>query len=133
MEPITMTALAVFLAPYLQKGGEKVVEKTVEALFDARKDLAHKFTDLFKDEIISLDLDSSASTAEITKQLEAKPAVKAEVGQKVAAHQDLLNEMVVAAKQLPQADFAGITVNAKNIGAVINNSTGPITLNNTFS
>lgn len=133
MEPITLTALAIFLAPYLQKGGEKVVEKTVEALFDSRGDLANKFTDLFRDEIISLDLGSSASTTGITRQLEAKPEVKAEVGKKVAEHQDLLNEMVEAFKQMPQEEFNGITINAKNIGAVINNPTTPITLNNTFS
>lgn len=133
MEPITLTALAVFLAPYLKKVGEKVGEKTVEALFDSRKDLTEKFVGLFRDEITSLDLGYSASTAEVTTRLEAKPEVRAEVGKKVAEHQDLLNEVVEAFKQMPQAEFNGITVNAKNIGAVINNPTAPITLNNTFS
>lgn len=133
MEPITFTAIAIFLAPYLQKGGEKVVEKSVEALFDAREDLASKFSDLFKDEIIALDLGDSASPAGIAKQLEAKPEIRAEVGKKVAEHRDLLAEMVEAFKQMPQGEFGGITTNAKNIGQVINNPTGSITQTNTFS
>ena len=32
MEPISLAAIAVFLAPYLKKGGEKLAEKTVEKL-----------------------------------------------------------------------------------------------------
>ncbi|GAC1401182.1 MAG: hypothetical protein NVSMB56_16340 [Pyrinomonadaceae bacterium] len=133
MEPITLTAIAVFLAPYLKKGGEKIAEKTVEKLFDSHLDLAERFKSLFNHDIISLGLSDAASTDEITKQLEAKPEVKEEVGKKVAANQDLLNEMVEAFKQMPQAEFGGISINAKNIGQVINNPTAPITQTNTFS
>ncbi len=133
MEPFTLTAIAVFLAPYLQKAGEKIAEKTIETLFDSRKDLAEKFTGLFDQEIITLGLNDSATTEEVVKQLEAKPEVKAEIDNKVVANQNLLNEMVEAFKQMPQSEFSGITINAKNIGAIINNPTGPITLNNTFS
>jgi len=129
MEPITLTltALGVFLAPYLQKAGEKVAEKTIETLFDSRKDLAEKFTGLFHQEIITLGLNDSATTEEVVEQLEAKPEIKAEIAKKVVDNRDLLDELAEAFKPM------GITINAKNIGAVINQPTGPINLNNTFS
>src|ERR1700749_982080 len=122
MEQNILTAMAVFLAPYFHKAGEKIAEKTVEKLFDSRKDLADRFTGLFKTEIISLGLTDSASTDEISKQLEAKPEVKEKVHEKVADNQNLLNEMVEAFKQLQRAEFSGIAINSnKNIGVVINN------------
>lgn len=133
MEPITFTALGIFLAPFLLKAGEKVTEKTVEALFDSRKDLAEKFKGLFATEIISLGLNDSSSPIEITKQLEAKPEIKGEISKKVANNQDLLLELVEAFKQMPQAEFGEITINAKNIGQVINNPTASINQTNTFS
>ncbi len=133
MEPLTLTALAVFLSPFLKKAGEKVAEKTIETLFDSRKDLAEKFTGLFKTDIISLGLSDSASTTEVRARLEASSEAKASVENKVVNNQALLAELVEAFRQMPQAEFAGITINAKNIGQVINNSTGPITQNNTFS
>lgn len=128
-----MLTIAVFLAPFLQKAGETVTEKTVEALFDSRKDIAEKFKGLFKTEIISLGLSDSASVQEVTRQLEAKPEIKEEVSKKVANNQDLLEELVVAFKQMPQSEFGGVTINAKNIGQVINNPSAPVTQNNTFS
>jgi len=127
MEPFTLTALGVFLAPYLQKAGEKVVEKTVELLFDSRKDLAEKFSGLFHQEIITLGLNDTATTEEVVQKLEAKPEIKAEIDKKLVDNKDLINELEEAFKPM------GITINAKNIGAVINNPTGPINLNNTFS
>jgi len=133
MEPFTLAAIAAFLAPYLQKGGEKVAEKTVEILLDSRKDLADRFTRLFTTEIISLNLSESARADDIPKQLEAKPGLREQLTQKVASNQDLLKELIEAFKQMPQTEFAGITINAKNVGQVINNPTGPITQSNTFS
>jgi hypothetical protein len=133
MEPITLTAIAVFLAPYLKKAGEKVAEKTIETLFDSRQDLAEKFTGLFKTETISLGLSDSASTNDIREQLEARSELKSEVAKKIVNNQDLLSELVEAFRHMPQADFRGISINAKNIGQVINDPTGPITQNNTFS
>jgi hypothetical protein len=133
MEPITLTAIAVFLAPYLQKAGEKVAEKTIETLFDARKDIADKFTNLFRPEIISLGLTDDASTDEVTKLLDEKPIIKGEIGRKVENNLSLLGEMLEACKQMPQDEFRGISINAKNIGAVINNPSAPVNLNNTFS
>jgi hypothetical protein len=133
MEPVTLTAIAVFLSPFLKKAGEKVAEKTIETLFESRRDLAEKFTGLFKTDIISLGLSDSASTTEVRARLEASSEAKASVENKVVNNQRLLAELVEAFRQLPQAEFEGITINAKNIGQVINNPTGAITQNNTFS
>ena len=133
MEAITLTALAVFLSPYLQKAGEKVAEKSVEVLFDARKDLAERFRNLFSDEIISLNLNQTSSPNEIAQQVAATPQIKEEVANKIVNNQHLLLELVEAFKQLPQAEFGGISINAKNIGQVINNPTGTITQTNKFS
>ncbi len=126
---ITFAAIAAFLSPFLYKAGEKVLDKTVEALFDSRKDLAEKFLDVFKPEFQTLGLSESSTTEEIIKQLEAKPEVKEAIRAKVEANQDLLNELVSALQKVD----SGITVNAKNIGQVINNPTAPITQTNTFS
>lgn len=118
MDSSTLSAIAVFLAPYLQKGGEKVAEKTVESLFEYRKDLAEKFTGLFSTEIISLGLSDSPTSSEISKQLEAKPEIKEIVGKKIAEQQDLVKELVEASKQIPQAEFNAITINAEKIAQV---------------
>ena len=126
---ITITAIFAFLSPYLIKAGEKVAEKTVETLFDSRKDLADKFFGLFKPEFQTLGLSESSTTEEITEQLEAKPEVKEIIRQKVEANQGLLNETVSALQLID----SGITINAKNIGQVINNPTAPISQTNTFN
>jgi hypothetical protein len=133
MEPITTIAITTFLAPYLKKAGEKVAEKTVETLFDSRKDLAEKFFSLFKSDIISLGLSDSPTIYEIEQQLELRPQVQQVVGQKIVKNQDLLQELIEAFRLMPQEEFTGITINAKNIGAVIHNPRAPITLNNKFS
>lgn len=133
MEPISLTAIAIFLAPFFKKAGDTVAEKTIETLFEARKDLAEKFTGLFKPEIISLGLSDTASTPEITARLETKPELKEAVTNKIASNQQLLEELVEAFRQIPRSDFEGITINAKNIGQIINHPTGPVTQTNTFS
>lgn len=133
MEPITLATIALFLAPFLQKAGEKVTEKTVETLFDSRKDLAEKFKGLFQSEIISLGLVDVSSSTEIVKQLEAKPDIKEKIRRKVVDNPALLTEVIQAFRQMPQSELNEITINAKNIGQVINNPTAPITQNNTFS
>lgn len=100
MEPITTTftfaTIAAFVSPYLHKAGEKVAEKTIEALFDSRKDIAGKFKNLFNEEIITLGLKETATSAEIAEQLEAKPVVKEEIRQKIEANQDLLQLLAEA-------------------------------------
>jgi transcription elongation factor GreA-like protein len=133
MEPITLTAIAVFLAPYFKKAGEKIADKTVETLFNSHEELAQKFKGLFKDEITTLNLSDSASVAEINKQLEETPQIKEEISKKVADNQPLLNELVTAFQKMPQPEFSGISINAKNIGQIINNPAGSINQTNTFS
>ncbi len=97
MEPITTTftfaAIAAFVSPYLHKAGEKVAEKIIEALFDSRKDIAGKFENIFKEEIITLGLSETATSAEIAEQLETKPEIKEAIDMKVKANQNLLNEL----------------------------------------
>lgn len=95
MEPITLTAIAVFLAPYLKKAGEKIAEKTVEALFESRKDLAGKFAGLFGDEIITLGL-NEPSTEKAMELLDAKPELKEVVRRKVENNRDLLETLAEA-------------------------------------
>ena len=125
MEPITTTALAVFLLPFLTKAGEKLTEKTVETLFDSHADLAEKFRGLFKPEFQTLGLSEISTTEEITKQLEAKPEVQEAIRQKVETNQDLLNDLVQSNNQ--------ITINAKNIGQIINNPNAPVNQTVTFT
>jgi hypothetical protein len=90
------TAIALFLSPYLIKAGEKVAEKTVETLFDSRKDLADKFLDVFKPEFQTLGLSETSTSEEITKQLDAKPKVKEAIRQKVESNQDLITQLTEA-------------------------------------
>ncbi len=145
MEPFTLTALGIFLAPYLQKAGKKVAEKTVENLFESREDLAKKFSGLFNREIITLGLNDSVTAEEAVEQLEANYEVKTEIDTKVAANRDLLNELVEAFKQMPRAEFSGITLNTKKIGVVnisdtsaqnlgtqLNAPQAPVTITNFF-
>ncbi len=133
MEPITLSVIATLLAPFLLKAGEKVTEKTVEELFDSRKDIAEKFKELFQSEIVSLGLNNSSSSVEIVRQVETPPEIKEQVRKKLANNGDLLRDLIEAFTQMPQSEFDGITINAKNIGQVINNPTAPITQTNKFS
>lgn len=126
---ITLAAIGVFLSPFLTKAGEKVAEKTVETLFNSRKDLADKFLDIFKPEFQTLGLSESSTTEEIAKKLSAKPEIKEAIQQKVENNQDLFDELVSALQTVDSE----ITINAKNIGQVINNPTAPISQNNTFN
>src|ERR1051325_605695 len=133
MEPFTLAAIAAFLAPYLSKAGEKVAEKTVEIVLDSRKDLANRFKGLFSTEIISLNLSEASQLNEIHERLESQPELREHLTKKISSNRDLLRELVEAFRQMPQPEFAGVTINAKNIGQVINNPTGPISQNNTSS
>ena len=93
---ITLAAIAVFLSPFLSKAGEKVAEKTVETLFDARQDLADKFGNLFHAEFQTLGLSETATAAEISQQLAARPEVKEAIREKVAANQELMGKLTEA-------------------------------------
>ncbi|MEZ5425704.1 MAG: hypothetical protein R2747_05525 [Pyrinomonadaceae bacterium] len=133
MGPLTLTAIATFLSPFFEKAGNKIAEKTVEKAFESLPGLAQKFKGLFVDDIITLGLSEGDTPEDIKKQMEENPALKQSINEKVAGNQDLLNELLEAFKSLPQNEFEGITINAKNIGQVINNPQGPITQTNTFN
>jgi hypothetical protein len=99
MEPIISTAaITAFLLPYLQKAGEKITEKSIEILFESRKDLAVKFKELFKSEIIALNLSDSDLPVDVNNQLEAKPEIKKEIDVKIEGNQILLSELINALK-----------------------------------
>jgi|ERR1044072_635899 hypothetical protein len=121
MDPLTLTALGVFLAPYLQKAGEKVAEKTVEALFDSRKDLADKFTGLFHQEIITLGLNDSTTAEEVTQKLAAKPGVKVKIDKKVSDNIDLLNKLAEALSKHEGGRVIHTKTYIENAGDVIIN------------
>jgi len=134
MEPLTLTAIAVFLAPYFQKAGEKLAEKTVEIALEKRQDIKDKFINLFsRDEVISLSLNDNQNTGEVKALLTAKPEIAEAVQKQIEANPDLLKELLEIIKQQAGNESFQITINAKNIGQVINNPTGNITQNNNWS
>ena len=118
-----LTALAVFLSPYLVKAGEKVSEKTVETLFESRLDLVEKFKDLFQDEIITLGLNETSNFEETTKHLEANPEVIETIRQKVETNQYLLNDLVKTSQLINRPEFKGLQINAEKIAQINFNST----------
>lgn len=122
MEPITLTAIALFLAPYISKGGEKLAEKTIEAVFDSRSELADKFKGLFSDEIISLDLTANDSDADIESRLDEKPALRRSIESKISQNSALLLDLVEAIKSMPDAGSAAVLINAEKIAQINYNS-----------
>lgn len=117
MESATLTVLATFLAPYLHKAGEKVAEKTVETLFDSRKDIAEKFRGLFQSEIISLNLKDSISIEEINQQLIKNPQIKEEINRKLLDNQELIEELIKVFN-MSQSEFSGVAINAEKIAQI---------------
>jgi ribosomal protein L31E len=124
-----LTAIAIFLSPYLVKAGEKVSEETVKTLFETRQDLAEKFKSLFHNEIITLNLNESSTADETKKLLEAEPEIREEIQKKVESNLDLLKELENALWQ----KGIELTINAKTIGQVINNPSAPINQTITFN
>lgn len=133
MDSHTITMVAIFLAPFLQKAGEKVTEEMVEKLLSSRREIAEKFTGLFYTEFQQLGLSNSDETETIVKRLDTRPEIKEEIRKKVVNNLDLLNELISAFEQMSNSEFNGITINSKNIGQVINNPTAPIYQNNNFN
>jgi len=115
-----MTAINAFLLPFLQKGGEKLVEKSVELAFDSRRDLLDKFRSIFHDEIVTLNLDQSSSEDEISSILAKRPEVLRAIESKVAQNENLLSELVEVINQSAHETGASVTINANKIGQVVN-------------
>ena|SRR2546423_12107377 len=108
MELITLTVLSAFIASCLTKAGEKFSEKAVETAFESRKELAEKFTGLFKSDIIQLGLSDSATPDEITRQLAAKPKIIEQAASKLQSDVDSFKELLTVLRETAEG---GITVN----------------------
>ena len=95
MDPITIAALSASvisaLVPFLQKGGEKLVEKAAEEGFNKRGEIWGKVKGLFQgSELITLNLLEGKPESEdfqnvvaktLETHLEANPAIKTELSE----------------------------------------------------
>ncbi|HEX8736111.1 MAG TPA: hypothetical protein VF721_12360, partial [Pyrinomonadaceae bacterium] len=100
MEPITLTALAVFLAPFFTKAGETLAVESVKLALEKKQDIKDRFLALFqRDEFISLGLNEQQSPEEVKALISAKPEVAEEVQKKFEANPDLLKELLEIIKQ----------------------------------
>lgn len=123
MEPVvTSISLAAFLAGCLWKAGEKFSEKTIETVFEHKKELLEGFTGLFKQEIITLGLRDNASFEEAQRELEAKPEIVRQALEKLNNTPELLKEF----NEQLFVETGGITINAEKIGQVIKDNHGTI-------
>ena len=120
MPIITTTILSTFLTACLLKVGEKVSEKTIENVFEHKKEILERFTGLFKQEISTLGLSDTATLEEVQKQLEAKPEVARQALEKLNNNPKLLADLNEELEQM-----SGMTINAKNIAAA-----GNVSINN---
>lgn len=127
MEPITI-ALSTFMAVCLRKAGEKLSEKAIEMAFESRRDIADKFSALFHDEIITLGLlDIYSSTETVKTILEANPEVLTHALEKLNGNPELVEEFN---KELIK-EIGSVSINARNIGQVVNEMHG--TINQSFN
>jgi hypothetical protein len=116
MELTTLTILSAFIAACLTKAGEKFSEKAVETAFESRKELAEKFTGLFKSDIIQLGLSDSATSDEITKRLAAQPKIIEQASSKLQSDVDSFKELLAILRETAKS---AITIN--NFANQINN------------
>lgn len=127
MEFITLTALSAFVAACLRKAGEKFSEKAVETAFESRKELAEKFTELFKSDIIQLGLNDVATSDDITNQLAAKPIVVEQGASKLQSDADSLKALLTALRETDESriainNFSNQTNNDKSVNIVGDNT-----------
>ena len=134
MEPITLAALATFIAPFFQEAGKTLAVESVKLALEKRQDIKDKFANLFKpEEIITLGLNDEQNPENVEDLVRANPEVAAEVTRKIEANPDLLRELLDIIKQQAGNESSPITINAKNIGQVINNPTGDVIQKNNWS
>lgn len=123
MEPIITTiSIASFLAGCLLKAGEKVSEKTIETVFEHKKELLESFSGLFKQELITLGLSDNASLEEVQRKLETKPEIVRQALEKLKDEPELLREF----NEQFRIETGGMTINAEKIGQVIRDNHGTI-------
>ncbi len=127
MVDITTAAIAAFLGACLYKAGEKFSEKTIETVFEKKKELANSFTRLFRDEIVTLGLRDVITQTEVQRQLEAKPEIAAQVQKKWDDNAELVRMLHEQVRNVSSQ----MTNIAKNVGAQGDNKINQ--QNNTFS
>jgi len=94
MEPITLAALATFIAPFFQEAGKTLAVESVKLALEKRQDIKDKFVSLFKpEEIITLGLNQEQSPEEVKALVKANPEVAEEVTKRIEANPDLLDEL----------------------------------------
>jgi hypothetical protein len=134
MEPITLTALATLLAPFFTEAGKTLAVESVKLALEKRHDIKDSFLSLFKpEEFISLGLNENQKPEEVKALLAANPDIEARAQAKIESNPDLLKELLRIIKEQAGAESSQITINAKNVGQVINNPTGNVTQNNNWS
>ena len=83
MDPVSVTTLAAFLAPFFTKAGETLATESVKLALEKRQDIKDKFVNLFKpEEIIKLGLNDEQSPEEVTALVKANPEINEEVTKK---------------------------------------------------
>ena len=109
MEPVTLATLATFLSPLFLEGGKTLAVESVKLALANRHDIKDKILDVFRPEIISLNLSEYQKPEEVKALIEAKPDVEAEIKKKVKSNSDLLDQL---AKILSKQE--GRTIHATN-------------------
>jgi transposase-like protein len=127
MEVITLTALSTFVTACLRKAGEKFSEKAVETAFESRKELAEKFTGLFKSDIIQLGLSDAATSDDIARQLATKPKIIDKGASKLQSDADSLKDLLATLRETAEGrvtinNFSNQTNNDKSVNIVGDNT-----------
>lgn len=133
MDSITLGAVAAFLAPFFIEAGKTLTVESVKLALEKRQDIKDKAIEIFRPELTLLNLNDAQSSEEVKALIEAKPQVAAEIQKKIESNPDLLKALLEIIKQQAGGDSSQITINAKNVGQVINNPTSNITQNNNWS
>lgn len=127
MEILTAAAIGTFVGACLTKAGEKFSEKAVETAFESRGELAARFTEFFKPEIIQLNLSETATPEEVTRQLTAKPEIVEQAAAKLQNNSDSFRELI---EILRETERGGRTVNIGTLkGVYVEENTGDINQN----
>lgn len=134
MEPIlTTTAVTGFLALLFQEGGKTLAAESVKLALEKRHDIKDKLVELFRPELISLNLNETQTSEEVRALLTAKPEIAESVQNKVENNSELLKELLEIIKTQKGKDSSQITVNAEKVGQVINDNHGTINQTVNFS
>ena len=120
MEPITLAAVAAFVAPFFTEAGKTLAVESVKLALEKRQDIKDKIIDVFRPELISLNLNDNQKPEEVKALIETKPDVAAQIQNKIESNPDLLKELLEIIKRQAGKDSSQIIINAKNIAAAGN-------------